>query len=58
MSYKNTLQGRIKWLSSLAYELGGPDKVHSMLTAQGLSLILKSLHVKYIRPVTYPDTVR
>jgi Thioesterase-like superfamily len=29
-----------------------------MLTGKGVSLILKTIQVKYKRPVTYPDTVR
>lgn len=39
-------------------ELGGPEKARAMLKAQGVSLILKSIEVKFRRPVTYPDTVR
>jgi hypothetical protein len=45
-------------MTSLGHELGGPEKVAAMLKAQGVSLILKSIEVKFRRPVTYPDTVR
>ena len=51
-------QGRISWLSSLAHELGGPEKVDSMLKGRGISLILKRIAVDFKRPVTFPDTVR
>ncbi|KAF5361774.1 hypothetical protein D9756_002166 [Leucocoprinus leucothites] len=48
---------RIKWMTSLGNELGGPEKVKAMLKAQGISLILKSIEVRFRRPVTYPDTL-
>ncbi|KXN91107.1 hypothetical protein AN958_02883 [Leucoagaricus sp. SymC.cos] len=51
------LQTRIKWMISLGNELGGPEKAQAMIEAQGVSLILKSIEVKFRRPVTYPDTL-
>lgn len=48
---------RIKWMSSLGNELGGPEKARAMLKAQGASFILKSIEVRFRRPVTYPDTL-
>lgn len=48
----------MKWLVSIADELGGPDRVHAMLKGQGVSFILKSIQVNFRRPVTFPDTVR
>ncbi|KAJ3572685.1 hypothetical protein NP233_g2921 [Leucocoprinus birnbaumii] len=48
---------RIKWMTSLGNELGGLEKAQSMLKAQGISLIIKSIEVKFRRPVTYPDTL-
>lgn len=45
-------------MTSLGHELGGPEKAEAMLKGQGVSLILKSIEVKFRRPVTYPDTVR
>lgn len=49
--------GRIKWMTSLAHEIGGQEKVEAMLKGKGFSLILKSLSINYKRPVTYPDTL-
>jgi len=49
--------GRIAWLSSLANELGGPEKVDAMLKGRGVSLILKRIAVDFKRPVTFPDTL-
>lgn len=43
---------------SLANEIGGPTRAEAMLRGKGTSLILKSIEIKYRRPVTYPDTVR
>ncbi|KAF9454455.1 hypothetical protein P691DRAFT_656342, partial [Macrolepiota fuliginosa MF-IS2] len=48
---------RIKWMISLGHELGGPERADAMIKAQGISLILKSIEVKFRRPVTYPDTL-
>jgi acyl-CoA thioesterase FadM len=42
---------------ALGREIGGPDKANALIKAQGVSLILKSIAVKFRRPVTYPDTV-
>ncbi|KAF8075214.1 Thioesterase/thiol ester dehydrase-isomerase [Lyophyllum atratum] len=48
---------RIKWMMSLGHELGGPPKAEAMIKGQGISLILKSIDVRFRRPVTYPDTL-
>ncbi|CAL1714428.1 unnamed protein product [Somion occarium] len=49
--------GRIKWMTSLGDEIGGPEKAEAMLKGNGISLILKSISVNFKRPVTYPDTL-
>lgn len=49
--------GRIIWLTSLALELGGQQRVQAMLAGKGVSVILKDISVKFRRPVTYPDTL-
>ena len=38
-------------------EIGGPSRGRAMINAQGISLILKSIELRFKRPVTYPDTV-
>ena len=38
-------------------ELGGPSRGKAMMNGQGISLILKSMELRFRRPVTYPDTV-
>lgn len=48
---------RMKWIESLGYELGGDSKALDMCQGRGVSLILKSHAVKYVRPVTFPDTI-
>ncbi|KAG5652809.1 hypothetical protein H0H81_003578 [Sphagnurus paluster] len=55
---KRHSQSRIKWMMSLGHELGGAAKAEAMMRGQGISLILKSIDVRFRRPVTYPDTVR
>ena len=50
-------QARIEWMMNLGNELGGPEKAQAMIKGQGVSLILKSLSIKFKWPVTYPDTV-
>ena len=50
--------GRMQWISAIGNALGGPDKAQKMLSAQGVSFILKSIDVKFRRPVRFPDTVR
>ena len=42
---------------ALGNAMGGPEKARAMSKGQGVSLILKSLSIKFKRPVTYPDTV-
>lgn len=49
--------GRIRWISSIGEELGGPAKADAFLRAQGVSFILKSIGVNFRRPVQYPDTL-
>lgn len=50
-------QGRIKWMSVLGHKIGGPSAVEALLKGKGIALILKSIEVRFRRPVTYPDTV-
>ena len=38
-------------------ELGGPSRGKAMMNGQGISLILKSMELRFRSPVTYPDTV-
>lgn len=45
-------------MTSLGTALGGPARADAMLKGHGVSLILKSIDVRFRRPVTYPDTVR
>lgn len=47
----------MKWLEALAEKVGGSSRREEMLAGKGISLILKSIEVKYKRPVTYPDTL-
>ncbi|KAI0034471.1 hypothetical protein K488DRAFT_45408, partial [Vararia minispora EC-137] len=49
--------GRMQWISAVANELGGPEVAGKMLNAKGVSFILKSIEVKFRRPVTFPDTL-
>ncbi|KZP04890.1 hypothetical protein FIBSPDRAFT_940765 [Athelia psychrophila] len=49
--------GRMQWLVSVAHEIGGARAVEDMLRARGVGVILKSISVRYRRPVTYPDTL-
>jgi len=44
-------------MMTLGNEMGGPEKAQAMIKGQGVSLILKSLSIKFKRPVAYPDTV-
>jgi len=44
-------------MMTLGNEMGGPEKAQAMIKGQGVSLILKSLSIKFKRPVTYPDTL-
>lgn len=50
-------KARIEWMMTLGNEMGGPKKAQAMVKGQGVSLILKSLSIKFKRPVAYPDTV-
>ena len=38
-------------------ELGDPSRGKVMLNGRGISPILKSIELRFRRPVTYPDTV-
>lgn len=49
--------GRIQWLMNLGNALGGKERVQAMLAGQGVSLILKSVHIDFRRPITFPDTL-
>lgn len=49
--------GRMQWISAIGNALGGPDKAQKMLSAQGVSFILKSIDVKFRHPVRFPDTL-
>lgn len=51
------LKARIEWVMTLGNEMAGPERAQAMVKGQGVSLILKSLSIKFKRPVTYPDTV-
>lgn len=42
---------------SLGQELGGESKAADMVKGRGVSLILKSVSLNYMRPVTFPDTL-
>jgi len=44
-------------MTCLGNRLGGPAKADAFLKGKGISLIMKSIEVKYRRPVTFPDTV-
>ncbi|KAG5721317.1 hypothetical protein E4T56_gene10008 [Termitomyces sp. T112] len=48
---------RMKWVLSIGHELGGQTKAEAMIKGQGVSLILKSIEVRFRRPVTFPDTL-
>ncbi|KAF5328467.1 hypothetical protein D9758_017020 [Tetrapyrgos nigripes] len=48
---------RIHWMTRLGHRLGGPAKADALLKGKGISLIMKSIEVKYRRPVTFPDTL-
>ncbi|PPQ99244.1 hypothetical protein CVT26_014100 [Gymnopilus dilepis] len=48
---------RIQWMRSLGEELGGPERARAMIDGKGVSLILKSIEVRFRRPVRYPDTL-
>lgn len=45
------------WINAVGNTLGGPEKANDMLSAKGVSFILKSIEVKFRRPVRFPDTV-
>lgn len=48
---------RIRWLMSVGHDIGGPTRAEALLRPQGIAFILKSMEVKYRRPVCFPDTV-
>lgn len=48
----------MQWMTSVGNEIGGPGIVDDIMRARGIGIILKSISVRYRRPVTYPDTVR
>jgi len=47
----------MKFTTALGEEVGGLEKGKDMLEGRGISIILKSIEVKFKRPVTYPDTL-
>ncbi|KII86070.1 hypothetical protein PLICRDRAFT_44529 [Plicaturopsis crispa FD-325 SS-3] len=49
--------GRMKWITAVGDDLGGPERATAMLKGKGVSFILKSLSIDFKRPVTYPDTL-
>ncbi|TFY66335.1 hypothetical protein EVG20_g4763 [Dentipellis fragilis] len=49
--------GRMKWITAVGNSIGA-ERANMMLSAKGISFILKSIDVKFRRPVRYPDTVR
>ncbi|KAI0058935.1 hypothetical protein BV25DRAFT_1908912 [Artomyces pyxidatus] len=49
--------GRMKWIAAVGHELGGPERAQRLLSAKGISFILKSIDVKFRRPVRFPDTL-
>ncbi|EIM84325.1 uncharacterized protein STEHIDRAFT_82241 [Stereum hirsutum FP-91666 SS1] len=49
--------GRMVWINAVGNTLGGPEKANGMLSAKGISFILKSIEVKFRRPVRFPDTL-
>ncbi|KAG6832777.1 hypothetical protein H0H87_000430 [Tephrocybe sp. NHM501043] len=42
---------------SFGRELGGESRAEAMIKGKGVSLILKSIDVRFRRPVTFPDTL-
>ncbi|THH16688.1 hypothetical protein EW146_g3991 [Bondarzewia mesenterica] len=49
--------GRMHWISAIGHKLGGQDRAQKMLSAKGVSFILKSIEVNFRRPVRFPDTL-
>jgi len=49
--------GRMKWAASIGEEVGGSSQGKDMMLGKGISLILKSIDIKFKKPVTYPDTL-
>ncbi|KAI0322788.1 HotDog domain-containing protein [Amylostereum chailletii] len=49
--------GRMQWISAVGRDLGGPEVAKNLLSAKGISFILKSIEIKFRRPVTFPDTL-
>jgi len=48
---------RIRWVMSVGHDTGGPARAEALLRPQGIALILKSMEVRYRRPVRFPDTL-
>lgn len=42
---------------SVGHDAGGPARAEALLRPQGIAFILKSMEVRYRRPVRFPDTV-
>lgn len=49
--------GRMRLTERLGEEVGGPKMAKDMMEGRGVSIILKSIDVRFKRPVTYPDTL-
>ncbi|EJT96603.1 Thioesterase/thiol ester dehydrase-isomerase [Dacryopinax primogenitus] len=49
--------GRMRLTQRLGEQIGGTKLARDMMEARGVSIILKSIDVKFKRPVTYPDTL-
>ncbi|KZP01858.1 Thioesterase/thiol ester dehydrase-isomerase [Calocera viscosa TUFC12733] len=49
--------GRMLLTQRLGEEVGGAKRAQDMMQGKGVSIILKSIDVRFRRPVTYPDTL-
>ncbi|KAI0050981.1 hypothetical protein FA95DRAFT_1555024 [Auriscalpium vulgare] len=49
--------GRMQWITAVGRDLGGEQRAQDMINAKGISFILKSIDVKFRRPVRFPDTL-
>ncbi|KZT55263.1 Thioesterase/thiol ester dehydrase-isomerase [Calocera cornea HHB12733] len=49
--------GRMRFTQRMGEEIGGLKTAKDMMEGRGVSIILKSIDVRFRRPVTYPDTL-
>ncbi|VDC00932.1 unnamed protein product [Peniophora sp. CBMAI 1063] len=49
--------GRMQWIVALGEDIGGSEAAQNFLAGKGVGFILKSIDVKFRRPVTFPDTL-